>query len=447
MKYEWWIGFRYLKAKQKTTFINVITIISIGGVTLGVAALLIVISVMNGFDSDLRDKILSAKSHLVIEDFSGIENYQKIIENIDRDPNVIASSPVIMCKGLINSAGIWADGVLIKGIFPRYERKVTDADNTLVAGSFAPLESECDKAFSVKSATGTITLDQLSNNVPGVIIGKELAKNLFNLFPFGGESERDVLKSAIGRRVRLISPHERETPTGRVPVAMVLKVVGVFDTGYYEWDSTLVMISLPTAQRFNKLSDVVSRIEVSLKNMEKVIDTEERLRSSLMEEFQRYYLMQNWMEMNRTIFQALQLEKTVMFIILVLIILVAAFNIISTLIMVVMDKTREIGILMAMGATRKSIRKIFLLEGVIIGVSGTVLGLLIGILGCVLISFYEIPMPGGGEVYYVNTLPVQMRLMDFLLVSVFTIIICILAAWYPARYASKLQPTEALRYE
>lgn len=414
MSYEMFIGLRYLKAKRKQTFVSLITLISIAGVMVGVTALIVVIAVMNGFKEDLRDKILGVTSHVVISRFDGnISKYQEVRAKVGEVSGVNAATPFIYTQVMISSRKA-ISGAVLRGIEPKTASKVINLPKNLRAGSLEELEAE-NKPEGMRST-------------PGIILGNELARNI-------GASR--------GEPVTVISPLGRLTPLGRVPRSQTFRVAGIFDSGMYEYDSTIAYVSLWAAQRFLGIGDRVTGIEVRVDDIYEA----DRVARAIGKALDGYpYWSRDWMRMNKNLFSALKLEKIVMFIILTLIILVAAFNIVGTLIMVVIEKTRDIAILKSMGATRRSIMKIFLIEGAVIGLVGTLLGLLGGYTLCTLLATYKfIELPS--DVYYISTLPVQMNPLDVALIALAAIVITLAASVYPAWQASRFDPAEAIRYE
>ena len=414
MSYELFIGLRYLKAKRKQTFVSLITLISIAGVMVGVTALIVVIAVMNGFKEDLRDKILGVTSHVVISRFDGnISKYQEVRAKVGEVSGVKAATPFIYTQVMISSRKA-ISGAVLRGIEPKTASKVINLPKNLRAGSLEELEAE-NKPEGMRST-------------PGIILGNELARNIGAL---------------RGDPVTVISPLGRLTPLGRVPRSQTFRVAGIFDSGMYEYDSTIAYVSLWAAQRFLGIGDRVTGIEVRVDD----IYAADRVARAIGKALDGYpYWSRDWMRMNKNLFSALKLEKIVMFIILTLIILVAAFNIVGTLIMVVIEKTRDIAILKSMGATRRSIMKIFMIEGAVIGLVGTLLGLLGGYTICTLLATYKfIELPS--DVYYISTLPVQMNPLDVALIALAAIVITLAASVYPAWQASRFDPAEAIRYE
>ena len=414
MSYELFIGLRYLKAKRKQTFVSLITLISIAGVMVGVTALIVVIAVMNGFKEDLRDKILGVTSHVVISRFDGnISKYQEVRAKVGEVSGVNAATPFIYTQVMISSRKA-ISGAVLRGIEPKTASKVINLPKNMRAGSLEELEAE-NKPEGMRST-------------PGIILGNELARNIGAL---------------RGDPVTVISPLGRLTPLGRVPRSQTFRVAGIFDSGMYEYDSTIAYVSLWAAQRFLGIGDRVTGIEVRVDD----IYAADRVARAIGKALDGYpYWSRDWMRMNKNLFSALKLEKIVMFIIFTLIILVAAFNIVGTLIMVVIEKTRDIAILKSMGATRRSIMKIFMIEGAVIGLVGTLLGLLGGYTICTLLATYKfIELPS--DVYYISTLPVQMNPLDVALIALAAIVITLAASVYPAWQASRFDPAEAIRYE
>jgi lipoprotein-releasing system permease protein len=423
MSIELFIGLRYLKAKRKQAFLSVITIISILSVAIGVMTLITVLGVMGGFESDLKAKILGTNAHIrVIKPGQGITAYAEIASSVEQISGVQTTTPFVYSEAMI-STGNAVSGVILIGIDPYSAPKVTNLDDTLVQGTLDALLS-----------TQESHTNGASRPLPGIIIGKELARHLSLHY-------RD--------QVTVLSPLGEETPLGMVPRVRKFHVAGIFDSGMYEYDSKWTYISIPSAQSFFKMGDLVTGIEV------KIADAYQA--HLIGQEIQRTlgygYHVLDWMTMNKNLLSALRLERIVMFVILTLIVLVAAFGIISILIMVVMEKTADIAILKTIGAKSRSIMGIFMLDGLVIGIAGTVLGTIGGLLlgwniqgvaGALEKLFGITVFPP--DIYYLDKIPYQMRIEDVILINLITVVISFLATVFPSWYASRLDPAEALRY-
>ncbi len=410
MSFEYFIGSRYLRAKQKETFISLITLLSIAGVTVGVMALIVVIAVMAGFESDLRNRILGVESHVVImRHGSSLFDYRRISEQVEDTDGVEAATPFIYTQIMLRSSSN-VSGAILRGIDPKSADRVIKILESPVLQGLIKIHDGENKQTSV----------------PGIILGKELARNL------------GVVK---GDAIYLISSRGMISPMGHIPVMKRFEVAGVFESGLYEYDSSLAYIHLHEAQKVLRMADSVTGIEVRVNDIYDAKNVAEKIVTTL----GFPYWAKDWMQMNRNLFSALKLEKTVMFIILALIVLVAAFNIASTLIMMVMGKTKDIAILKAMGALDGSIRKIFIFKGMVIGSVGTTLGVCLGFILCKLLEKYKfIELPG--DVYYISTLPVRLEFLDVFIIATAAMVICFVATIYPAHQASKLNPVEAIRY-
>ena len=422
--YELFIARRYLKSRSKTGFINLITYISVLGVAIGVAALIIVLSVMNGFESEVRSRIIGFDTHIRLRTYhdQGIDDYKEIIKSIHDIPHIIGMSPYILDKGMIR-AGDRSDGVIIRGADQRTVDDVSDLHKNIIYGKL-----ELEK----------VEMGEGERPLPGIVVGRFLA---------------DRLMIDIGDKVALISPTGVHSMFQMPPVKQFV-VTGFFESGMYEYDNAYVYISLESAQELFRMGKRVSGIEIRLDDLYKASQVVEGIDKRL--GFPYYAL--TWFDMRKNLFSWMQLEKWAMFIILCLIILVAAFNIISTLIMVVMEKTKEIGILKSMGATARSIMRIFLYEGIVVGIVGTFFGLVIGFVLCfwqeygdkIILPLINKPLPTiklPGDVYFISILPIKMQISDFIFIGIAAILICLLASFYPARKASKLDPVDAIRYE
>jgi len=420
MPFELFIGLRYLKAKRKSTFISIITFISTAGVALGVMALIVVLAVMTGFEKDLTDKILGTNAHVVVtHNGTPMEDYQQVMAKLKGFKGVLAATPFIYNQVMLSS-GKNVSGVVLRGIDVQTDRQVTKLSKSIVEGSLEQLDPAMGSGSDAK---------------PGLVVGKELAKHLGLL---------------VGDSINVISPMGNITPLGMMPRLKPFRVVGIFNTGMFEYDSTLAYISLTQAQAFFDLGDTVTGIQLKVDD---VYHTGELVRAINQTMAPEYYA-RDWMQMNRNILFALKTEKMVMFIILTLIVLVAAFGISSTLFMVVMEKTKDIAILKSMGASGLSIMKIFVLEGLIIGVIGTILGVASGLLIALNLEsiIYVIEKVTGlnffsKDVYYLDHFPSLVVPSDVVLISVTAVLISFIATLYPSWQASRMLPAEALRYE
>ena len=391
--YEAWISFRYLVSRRKEKFISIISLISIMGVAVGVMALIVVLAVMSGFDNDLRDKIVGTNSHIVIEADGGIENYNALSDKINKMPHVVASSPFVNGQALIKQKD-HVTGVIFRGIDPERETKVTNIGKYLQEGTLS-----------------------LGND--DILIGKELALRL-------------GLK--LGDGVSLVSAASHAPKE--------FKVAGIFNSGMFDYDMNLTFTSLEGAQDFYKVEGTAGGIGVKVDDVYKA----ERIKNQIQSSIGFNYWVRTWADLNKNLFSALKLEKMTMFIILALIVLVACFNIVSTLIMMVMEKTKDIGVLKSIGATNLSIKKIFILNGFFIGFLGTSLGAALGFILCHLLKTYEfIKLPK--DIYYIDRLPVNVNIQDSVAVIVAAIVISLVSTLYPAHQAAKLEPVDALRYE
>ena len=418
MRYEWFIGLRYLKAKRKQTFISIITVISIAGVTVGVMALIVVLSVMSGFETTLKEKILGTQAHLVLLKASqeGMDDYEEVAKKVEQVKGVVSAAPFIFNQVMLSSESN-VSGVVLKGIDPDRVGKVTELAHNVKAGRLQDLRTVQER------------------DLPGILLGVELAKHL---------------SVSINDPLQVISPLGTMTPMGMLPKMKRFRVKGIFQSGMYEYDNTLAYVSLESAQRFFSMGPRVTGIEIKTDDLYHV----KRIGKEVRQKMGFSFWTKDWMEMNRNLFAALRLEKIAMFIILVLIVLVAAFNIISTLIMVVMEKNKDIAILKSMGVPSKGILKIFTIEGLVIGFVGTILGAILG-LGAALnlekITGFVENLFGfkilASDVYYIDKLPSQVNPLDVGLIVITAILISLLATLYPSWRASKLDPAEALRYE
>lgn len=408
MFFESFLGIRYLKAKRKQAFISVITLISIAGVMVGVMALIVVLSVMNGFRADLMSKILGVNSHLLVLSYGGaFKDYDRVARKVSQIEGVVATTPFIYSQVMVKGMGS-VSGAILRGISTKSAGKVISIEPMIKKGT---LEA----------------LDRPHEGLPAIIIGGELSRHI-------GVQPGDVLT--------VVSPHGKLTPLGRVPQSRDYRVAALFDSGMYEYDSSMIFVSLREAQDFLGMEDRVTGIEVKVADVYK----SDTIGKSVQKMLGYPYWTKDWKVMNRSLFSALKLEKITMFVILIMIVLVGALNIISTLVMVVMEKTRDVAILMAMGATSRSIMTIFIFQGLLVGVVGTLAGLASGLGICHLLEKYKfVKLPS--DVYYISTLPVRVEMYDVLFVALAAVGISFLATIYPSWHASRLNPVEALRYE
>ncbi|MBO4335221.1 MAG: ABC transporter permease [Desulfovibrio sp.] len=409
MSFELFVASRYLFAKRKQAFIYVISVMAVLGVALGVAALVIVLGVYNGMTTDMRDKILGANAHGVVLSYQqrAFADNPDLEQRIRGVVGITGTTPFIYSEGMISAPGNNAKGIVVRGIDTASAASVISMLRTLKEGSLENLVSE-----------GT----------SGIIVGAELAKRL---------------RLELGSRVNLLSPSGQKSAAGYTPQIQAFHVAGIFKTGMFEYDTSLAFVTLAAARQVMGLPpDFLSGIEFTVNDVFAVDEIASRLTQSL----EAPFYVRTWTEMNANLFAALKLEKIGMFILLAMVVLIGSFSIVATLVMLVMEKTKDIAIMMSMGATPSMIRKIFMLQGTIIGFFGTLIGYGLGLgVGYLLKRYQFIKLPE--NVYTLDHLPIIITLQDVLIIGASAMLLCFLATLYPSRQAARLVPTEALRYE
>jgi lipoprotein-releasing system permease protein len=406
--FEWFVSFRYLRARHKQKFISLISLISVAGITMGVMALIVVLAVYSGFTNGLRDQILGINSHIIVQRLGGIvPDYTLVRDRIMTVDDVTGATPYLYAQTLL-SGPRGGTGVVLRGIDPATARGVIALPEQMIEGSVEGLIQNED------------------TRLPNIILGVAMASDLH---------------VSVGDKVRLISPSGPLTPMGVIPKVKTCRISGIFESGMYEYDSSIAYMHIPAVQNFLASGDVVHGIEVTVK--EKELNRADQVGKRIVEHIGVGFVAKDWMSMNRNLFAAFKLEKIGMFICVALIILVAALNIISALIMVVMEKEKDIAILKSMGATSRSVMKIFFNQGLVIGITGTFLGVAGGLGLCEILSRYKfIELPS--NVYPMNTLPIKVLPMDVTIIAVSAIVITLSATIYPSWKASKVKPAEVL---
>ncbi|WP_319467138.1 lipoprotein-releasing ABC transporter permease subunit [uncultured Pseudodesulfovibrio sp.] len=409
MRFETFVALRYLFALRKQSFISIVSLFAVCGVAIGVGALIVVIGVMNGFSTDFQEKILGVNAHIMVTSLrGGIKDYEKLADEASRVQGVVGVTPFVYSEVMLSTrSGV--KGVVLRGIDPATSDSVLSLSKDMVSGDVTNLEGHGD--------------------FPGIIVGSELAKRL-------GLTQ--------GSEVNLLSPSGRSGSAGFTPRVRRFIVAGIFRTGMFEYDSSLGYVSIPAARKLLGFKgDVVSGLEISVDDVYNVEQISGDLREAI-GSFTVY--VRHWQEMNANLFAALKLEKTAMFIILAMIVLVGSFSIVTSLVMLVIQKTKDIAVLMSIGANVASIRRIFMLQGTFIGLAGTFIGFLIGVPVSLLLKKYQfIKLPS--NVYPVDYLPVRLEAFDLVAIGAAAFLLCFLATIYPARRAAALSPSEALRYE
>src|SRR5690242_6442634 len=436
MRFELFIATRYLRAKRRQAFIGIITGISVVGVAAGVASLVVALAINNGFRQDLQQRLLGSTSHISLQRIAddGIKNWQSLMERLSKEPHVVAAAPAIFEQVLI-SRGPRARGAVLKGMIPKYERQVGDLLNSVTQGSAAPLEAQLPNENSMadgssaapQSPDSLAGLQQRVAAMPPIVLGKDMADNL---------------GATVGSVVLVTSPQGELTPFGMVPKYNRFRVAGIFNSGFFDYDSSWAFARLSDAQQLFGLGDLISVIEFKVDDIYKAAEISRQLEDAAGKGF----MASNWMEQNKALFHALSLEKLVTYITIGLIVLVAALNILISLIMMVMEKTKDIAVLMSMGTRKAQVRNVFIAQGVLIGVIGTAIGLVLG---------YAISYAGGHyhvislspEVYSIDYVPFAPRAVDGAWVALFSVIVSFVATLYPSWSAARILPAEALRYE
>ncbi len=409
MRFELSIALRYLKARRKQAFLSVVSFIAVLGFVLGVMALIVALALMTGFQEDIQSKILGASAHIMVYSANarGLHDYHNTMKVVASDPAVLSVSPVVYGKVMIYSSG-GANGIIVKGIYPGQEGKVTE------------LAAKIDPKVLAELKDPGLERD-------GIILGADLAASL---------------RVHRGDLVTLVSPDSMLSPLGMMPKFKKFRVLGEFNSGLYEYDTSWALVGMQTAQRLFSLDSAVSLVEARIDDIYRAEEIADRLHKTLGNRF----VVNNWIRQNQSLFSAMKLEKIMLFITIGLIVLVASFNVISTLVMVVLDKTSDIAILMAMGCTSRQIMRIFMIQGILIGVAGTFVGALLGVAGSWVMDHYrviQLPL----DVYFIPYLPFRVRPVDFFLITVTAVAISFVSTLYPALRASRINPTEALRYE
>jgi lipoprotein-releasing system permease protein len=437
MRFELFVASRYLRAKRRQAVIGVITGISIAGVAAGVASLVVALAINNGFRQDLQDRLLGSSSHinLLRVQSDGISNWRVLLDRLSKEPHIVAAAPAIYEQVLI-SRGPRARGAVLKGMIPRDERKVSDLLSTVKIGSADALaETSQDAGEGAAPTTSTSTtsptdLRGVENRLaamPPIILGEDMANEL---------------GATVGSTVLVTSPQGELTPFGMVPKYDRYRVVGIFNSGFFDYDSSWAFTRLSDAQRLFGLGDLVSVLEFKVDDIYQAGEISRQLEQAAGKGF----MATNWMDQNKALFRALRLERLVTFITIGLIVFVAALNILISLTMMVMEKTRDIAVLISMGTRKAQVRRIFIAQGVLIGVVGTAIGLVLG---------YALSWAGGNyhllslapEVYSIDYVPFAPRAADGLLVAGVAIGVSLIATVYPSWSAARILPAEALRYE
>jgi lipoprotein-releasing system permease protein len=433
MRFELFIATRYLRAKRRQAFIGIITGISVAGVAAGVASLIVAMAITNGFRQDLQQRLLGSTSHISLQRIAddGIKDWPALMDRLEKQPHVVAAAPAIFEQVLI-SRGPRARGAVLKGMIPQYERRVGDLLNSVKEGSAEALEAT-DTGTHKAESDATQSPDSMAEvqtriaAMPPIVLGKDMADNL---------------GATVGSTVLVTSPQGELTPFGMVPKYNRFRVVGIFNSGFFDYDSSWAFARLSDAQQLFGLGDLISVLEFKVDDIYQAAAISHQLEDAAGKGF----MATNWEEQNKALFHALRLERLVTFITIGLIVFVAALNILISLIMMVMEKTKDIAVLLSMGTRRSQIRNLFIAQGVLIGMIGTAIGLALG---------YAITYAGGHyhaislspEVYSIDYVPFAPRALDGFWVALFALLVSFVATLYPSWSASRILPAEALRYE
>src|SRR5579859_3806599 len=439
MRFELFIATRYLRAKRRQAFIGIITGISVAGVAAGVASLVVALAINNGFRQDLQQRLLGSTSHISLQRVAddGIKDWPPLMERLSKQPHVVAAAPAIFEQVLI-SRGPRARGAVLKGMIPKYERKVGDLLGSVVEGSAAALEdmgenphfSQNQGELGHPPSSSPDSLEAVQQRVAEmspIVLGKDMADNL---------------GATVGSVVLVVSPQGELTPFGTVPKYTRFRVVGVFNSGFFDYDSSWAFTRLSDAQRLFGLGDLISVLEFKIDDL----DRADEIAHQIEEAAGQGFMAANALRQNSALFKALKTERLITFITIGLIVLVAALNILISLIMMVMEKTKDIAVLMSMGTRKAQVRNVFIAQGVLIGLIGTAIGLVLGFGLSYFGGHYHV-ISLSPEVYSIDYVPFAPRALDGLWVALFSVLISFVATLYPSWSASRILPAEALRYE
>ena len=417
MRFELFVAARYLKAKRRQAIVGVVTGISIAGVAAGVAALIIALAITNGMQRDMQDRLIDSSAHVQLmrtNQNEGIRDWRPLLERLSKLPHVLAAAPELD-EQVVVAHGAREGYALVEGIIPEHEKAVSKVLTSAPASAVRALDPSNES-----------TSNPPSSQLPPLIIGKELA---------------DTIGAGVGDSVKLISPQGELTPMGMMPQTIPFQIVGTYHTGFYQYDSSWGFIRLGDAQRLYDEPDLITVISFRVDDLNHAPEIAREIEAAAGPGFQTT----NWKEQNRELFRALRLERIVTFIVITLIVIVAALNILIALTMMVMEKTRDIAVLMSFGVDPRQVRRIFLFQGFLISVTGTAVGLVLGYLGSWIGSHYHISLTP--DVYAIDTLPFAPRIIDGVIVSIVSIGISLIATLYPSHTAARIRPAEALRYE